>query len=534
MKILQLLLLWAGTATLAAAQPEKAQLQAVWEDTQQALEDRFSALDEYYTLNNLQYPDATRSSLDYHYRLAKATRQPLQMYQALKRRGNLHRLQGAYPAAMQAYLEADSLAKAAGDPLLQADIKGNIGNVYVYRKDYVLATRYFADALDIYQTIGHDEGRRRMLTSLGSVFLIIQSYPTALDYYQRVLKELKEKQIEDKSTGIVYINMGWAYHQLADPDKAKTCYYAGLDLLLQEKALFYVAATYTNLAILYRDLQQYPRAQQYAQKSADLNRQLGVSAEETEARLLLAEILATRDPAAALAAARSLQAAVEKQADPHLRQELYKILYNCHKRLGQAGPALAMHEIYTRCHDSIQAEKSHYNVLQEAFRKDVALQLANLNLQREQEKNALQIRQLKTILLLLTLFFLAISSLILYISRTEARNRQKRSELLAEIDRLKTAGRQELIIDPTAFELDRSQLEHSLGRKLNETDWKVLNILLEDPSASNRSIAEKACLSVDGIGSSLKRMYEYFAVKDTKYKKISLLLAAIQRSRGAG
>jgi hypothetical protein len=193
-----------------------------------------------------------------------------------------------------------------------------------------------------------------------------------------------------------------------------------------------------------------------------------------------------------------------------------------------------MHEIYTRCHDSIQAEINHYNVLQEAFRKDVALQLANLNLQREQEKNALQIRQLKTILLLLTLFFLAISSLILYISRTEARNRQKRSELLAEIDRLKTAGRQELIIDPTAFELDRSQLEHSLGRKLNETDWKVLNILLEDPSASNRSIAEKACLSVDGIGSSLKRMYEYFAVKDTKYKKISLLLAAIQRSRGAG
>lgn len=534
MKILQLLLLWAATATLAAAQPEKAQLQAVWEDTQQSLEDRFSALDEYHTLNNLQYPDATRTSLDYHYRLAKASRQPLQMYEALKRKGNLFRLQGSYPAAMQAYLEADSLAKAANDPLRQADIKGNIGNVYIYRKDYVLATRYFADALEIYQTIANDEGRRRILTSLGSVFLIIQNYPTALDYYQRVLAELKEKQIEDRSTGIVYINMGWAYYKLDQADKARTCYHAGLNLLLQEKALFYVAATYTNLAILHRDLQQYPQARQYAQKSADLNQQLGALAEETEARLLLAEILATKDPAAALAAARSLQATVEKQADPHLRQELYKLLYNCHKRLGQAGPALAMHEIYTRCHDSIQAEISHYNVLQEAFSKDVALQLANLNFQREQEKNELQITQLKTILLLLTLFFLAISSLILHISRTAARNQQKRNELLAEIARLKAAGRQELIIDPTAFELDRSQLERSLGRKLNETDWKVLNILLEDPSASNRSIAEKACLSIDGIGSSLKRMYEYFAVKDTKYKKIALILAAIQRSKGAG
>ena len=79
-------------------------------------------------------------------------------------------------------------------------------------------------------------------------------------------------------------------------------------------------------------------------------------------------------------------------------------------------------------------------------------------------------------------------------------------------------------------ELVREKIEHSINRNLNETDWKVLNLLLDDPVITNKEIAEKACMSVDGIGSSLRRMYEYFEIKETKYKKISLLLEAIKTS----
>ena len=34
-------------------------------------------------------------------------------------------------------------------------------------------------------------------------------------------------------------------------------------------------------------------------------------------------------------------------------------------------------------------------------------------------------------------------------------------------------------------------------------------------------------MSIDGIGSSLRRMYEYFELKDTKYKKIALIIKVI-------
>ena len=47
----------------------------------------------------------------------------------------------------------------------------------------------------------------------------------------------------------------------------------------------------------------------------------------------------------------------------------------------------------------------------------------------------------------------------------------------------------------------------------------------------NKEISEKALLSVDGVGSSLRRMYDYFEIRETKYKKIVLLNKVIKISK---
>ena len=47
----------------------------------------------------------------------------------------------------------------------------------------------------------------------------------------------------------------------------------------------------------------------------------------------------------------------------------------------------------------------------------------------------------------------------------------------------------------------------------------------------NQEIADKVFLSIDGVGSSLRRMYEYFDIKETKYKKVSLILTVIKLSK---
>jgi hypothetical protein len=126
-----------------------------------------------------------------------------------------------------------------------------------------------------------------------------------------------------------------------------------------------------------------------------------------------------------------------------------------------------------------------------------------------------------------------LSLLVAVYLRERKKNLVRREELLAQIEGLRASQRQQLLVTEQAFVFDRFRLESAIGRALNDTDWNVLNILLKDPSITNAQIAEKAFKSVDGIGSSLRRMYGYFDVKETKYKKIALLHIAMRLSEEA-
>jgi tetratricopeptide (TPR) repeat protein len=104
-------------------------------------------------------------------------------------------------------------------------------------------------------------------------------------------------------------------------------------------------------------------------------------------------------------------------------------------------------------------------------------------------------------------------------------------ELYKQTEKIEAIDVNELAINTNEFELIREKIERTIDRKLNATDWNVLNILLKEPEVSNKDIAEKAFMSVDGIGSSLRRMYLYFDIKETKYKKIALIMEAIKASK---
>jgi len=58
----------------------------------------------------------------------------------------------------------------------------------------------------------------------------------------------------------------------------------------------------------------------------------------------------------------------------------------------------------------------------------------------------------------------------------------------------------------------------------------VLNIILSNPMITNKKISEEIHMSLEGISSSLRRMYQYFDIEDTKYKKVSLIHKVIKIS----
>ena len=502
----------------------------IWENDNNSLEIRFKALDEFYLNNHLQDLDSALIYVDYHLQLAKTHKKQSQLFEASKRKGNILRLKGLYPQAMRAYTKAEELAKILNNNIFNADILGNKGNVYIYQSDYIHAINNFSDALDIYKKIDHNEGINRMLTSLGTVFLLLQDYPKALEYFDLVKKNLAATKQVDRTKGILLINMGWANYKLSKWEEAQTCYFSGLDILLKENALLYVGDLYLNLAVLYRDLNQYKKAFYYVNKSLELNLKFGVSTSILDGKLILAELISKDNPKDGLALTLSIASEIFDSKDNRLLNDLYRVQYSCYKQMGKSELALAMHEKYISYNDSLQKEVNAFNAIRVAYKKDIEMQLSNAAFQSDKEKREIRIHQLKQTILLIIVFFSSFLLFVFYIQRTKKKNLKARERLLKEIEKLKKGINDKTIDHAQSFELNRMDIEQSIGRKLNETDWKVLSILLEDSTYSNKEIAEKAFMSVDGIGSSLRRMYVYFEIKESKYKKIALIMAAIKAS----
>jgi tetratricopeptide (TPR) repeat protein len=505
-------------------------LKRIWENKQEVDSIRFHALEVYYDTYNQVRPDSTLQALDYHYRLAQEKNDNRELYFAAKRKGNIHRLKGNYEVAMDSYKEAEKLAIDLNDATLQAAIMGNLGNVFIYQQDYQKATRYFSTALKVYQETNDTEGQSHMVTSLGSVYLIIQNYDLALEYYKKALAMLNQRGFEDRRTAVIYINIGWTNFEKGLYPEAKNDYEKALGILQVKNEKFFITNCYSTLAKIHLELGQLDEAYAYATKNLVLNQELGLESGVVEAEITIAQIDFETNIDIASEKGQAILAHLPPSTSKETKRDLYELLYKCFKARKKLEQSLAMLELYTLYHDSIQTEKNNYAVAREAVKNDFDIQLYETKLESEKEKARLELVQFKKTIGIVSVSIILIAGLLfLYISNNR-KNKQRRNLLLEEINSLKANKSTELVVDSKKFELSREKIEVFIQRKLNDTDWKVLNLLLDDPVITNQEIAEKAFMSVDGIGSSLRRMYEYFEIKESKYKKISLLLEAIKIS----
>jgi len=525
-----ILLLFLIIINTSYAQVSGDSLRLIWENENQLDSIRFNALEEYYEINNQIKPDSTLTSLNYHFELANEKNATLQLYRATKRKGNIHRLKGNYDIAMEAYTEAESLAKRLNDAILQAKIMGNMGNVFIYRQDYKQATEHFSKALKLYQELNNSDGESHMLTSLGSVFLILNNYDLALEYYEKSLSTLNKRGFEDRSTAIIFINMGWTNFEKELYQDAKTYYEKGLKILQVKNEKFFIADCYSVLARIHLKLNQLEKANDYANKNLALNKELDIKSGIINAEITIAKIYFETDVDEALKRGKSILVNLPADTFKEFKRDLYELLYKCYKSQNKYDLSLKMYENYTVYNDSIQQEKNNFAVVSEAVKNDFELKVYENKLENENEKTALKVSQRKRTFAITIASTLLIFCVVFYFRSKMKKDQAKRDVLLDEIEKLKNNADKGLIVDSNKFELVREKIEHSINRNLNETDWKVLNMLLDDPVITNKEIAEKAFMSVDGIGSSLRRMYEYFEIKESKYKKISLLLEAIKTS----
>jgi hypothetical protein len=227
--------------------------------------------------------------------------------------------------------------------------------------------------------------------------------------------------------------------------------------------------------------------------------------------------------------AENLRGQLNEEISPAIKSELYELLYSCYKGQGKYDKSLEMYEKHKMYADSAATQKLKLDIMRQVIQKDYEDKLLKKDVESEESQLELKANYRNKLIGIIVFIFILIGTL-LYYSRTKIiQEKQKGEELFNELNSLKKQMGKVVGMEKNG-DLNKEKLEKATNKKINETDWNVLNILLEDPVISNKDLADKAYMSIDGIGSSLRRMYEYFDIPNSKYMKIVLLLKAIKIS----
>lgn len=504
-------------------------LQNLWFNDSYSDSIRFNAINDFYKEKIRDEPMAVLSLSTYHHDLAQQKKSIEEIANAINSKALALKLIGRYDEALKELNDLVEIRSNQQDTIGLAESYQQIGSIHHYLSKYLDAVKYLSKSLKLYQKKGLESAQARVFNSLAKVYFEINNFDLALDYFDKGT-QIAQKLNQVKVLNTITINTGFLYFEKKNYEQAILNSHKSTKHFQSINDRVSLADIYYLLAQSHQRLNQGDSALHYIEKSLDLNMSIGNMGQIIPTKLLYADILFEKDKAQATTIGEELLPQVDSSFGYEYLTQLHHLLYRCYKEQGNLPLALKMHEKYTLYHDSLIIEEDHLMLTRQALQTKHEIELLNKELENEKTQSILKYSQLKR-----TFAILLGSMLIIFLTGFYARlniinQRREKEDLLKEIKELKTQGNTRVQLVAPKFELNRENIENSITKKINETDWKVLNFLFEDPVISNKDIAKEANLSVDGIGSCLRRMYVAFDIKESKYKKISLIMKAIKLS----
>jgi len=534
--IIALFLCLIGISTSSNAQSDS--LRLVWENENLLDSARFNALDEYYELYVHVMPDSVLLTLDYYYDLAIRKKAVRQIYRAKLRKGNIYRNQRKPEGALSNYKLARAAAQKLNNSRLEAIVIGNLGNIHLDQNECFEAIQSYNEAKNIFIKENDFDGEGRMLTAIGAINSSIGNYELALTHYNNALIAYSKTKdapssasidVFDVHTAVISMNIGLIHFKKESYHNAEAAFNDAIKKLNIKHHVFYIKDCYLLLGQIKLALNEVGAAAVFATKSLELNQQLNTKFGILSSKVLKAQIKYVNDKDKGVMAMESLMNQVSKSPDFEIKKLVYEFLYNAYKHQEKWEPSLNMHELLLAYSDSLEQIKNSFKVVREAVQNEYEAKLVQSQIEHEKEKLVLKVRQVKRSSFMIVFFIAVILIILWFFFLRIKKNTQQRNILLEEIKFLKNQNL--TVVSYDKFELNKEIIDSYIDRVLNETDWSILQILLDNPIVMNKEISEKAMLSVDGVGSSLRRMYDYFEIRNTKYKKIALLNKVIKISK---
>ena len=528
--LLTSIIIFSHLNTLIAQTPSDS-LKLIWTDVNKSDSIRFKSISEFYYINTYAQPDSIILLTKYHYNLAKQKNNTKQMANALNERSYAYYVKGDLNKSSEILKQSIELFKLINEPKNLAVIQSNLGFIYFEEKKYLEAFLSFNESLKFIKKENLKTSESRLLTKLGEIYSILDELDLAMNYFNQAESICMATEVNKKNQlGSILENKAEVYYRLKNFKLAIDYSKKAIKEFNHSNNKYDIATCYLLMAKSYNQINDEIKSLENLEKSLQISYELNNNSKIIKALLLKFNIIYNSNPLKALEGAENILKLINKQTSNETKAELYELLYKCYKYNNQTNLALLMIEEKSKCNDIIQLENNRIFIIKQTIKNDYQHQLEINNEIKNNEKDILKKTFTKGIIVAVVLMLIIFTLLIINHRRKNLINMKSLENLLIEIDDLKSKEKLNLIIESKNYSLNKNKIESFINQKLNKTDWKVLNILLENPEITNKAISDLAFLSIDGIGSSLRRMYMYFNITETNYKKVVLIKRAIEIS----
>ena len=515
-----------------ASQTQKDSLKNIWTNVNISDTLRFKAIKEYYFKNTYSQPDQVIPLTEYHYQLAKEKSSVKQMANALNERSYAHYIKGDLISSIEVLKQSISLYEKINEPKNLIVIQSNLGSIYNEQKEYLKAFNSFNASLKIVRELKLKTSEARILVEIAEIYSRLDEFDLAMEYLDESLTICVAKKIsKDNQIGTIFLKKAEIYYKKKQYNQAIEYSNKAIIEFKNTNNKFDLSECYVLLAKANKKLLKKDLALAYTDKAVAINYELDNNSKIIESQILKSYLLLDIKPNLAKNLAKESLQLLKPETSNQTKAGLYKLLYECYKGANQPRKALSMFEKYTVFKDSFQLEKNKILIIKETIKSEYEQKLQQNKAINEKENAIVKLTYTYKIYFVISIIIVLVI-LFVYVFRTKnIKTRKELDALLLEINTLKRKEQLNIMVNASDFELNKEKIQSSINRKLNKTDWSVLNVLLQNPEASNKQIAEEVFLSIDGIGSSLRRMYQFFDLKQTKYKKVLLIKRAIEISK---
>lgn len=519
---------------VSLGQVDKESLFAIWNDTSADDSLRINAIHDIYSKNYFKQPDSIFSYAEKAYDFAKQKNLKKEMAFALFTKGITSNNLGKFKKAEEFLLESLAINEEIFDSLGIAKSKSGLGNIYLKQSDYIKAISSYRQSLNLLKGLKKKKEIGVVQNNIGLVFYDLKDYEKALKYLNNALTTYNE--IGDEiGEGNTIINIGSIYRQQKDYNKALEFYNKGLNLKKKNNQSQGFGICYSNIGLVYQALGDKQKAMNYFSQSLDLHKANGNQKEIANCLLYLAELKKDNNINTSIKLAEEALGIAKETGSFAEVAKASEVLYKEYEAKGEFKKALAMYKLSQSTKENIYGVKVQKAVLKNEMQFEEKTKNLEQKIDTETTLNNNNSKTQKWRLATIGIvgIIAAISTWFLFSFKKKS---QQNSEVQKELNDKIEALKQKLTTQSTIFvekrkelSLDKEKIEKTINSKLGESSWDILNVLFEDPAVSNKEIAAKVSLSLEGVSSSLRRMYTAFDIKSSN-KKIALIMKAIKIS----